>query len=329
MLKKEKDTNSKKILLIKFGAIGDIVHSTIISEAIKRKHPNYQIHYLTRDVYVPFLQNCPSIDKTLVYNNKILETSKELRSEKYDLVIGLSNSIKIVLLSLLARPKKAVLKGTKGTSWVENYFYTAKKVINDLELPQRLVFKNDEKSIKEISAELNKYPRPHIIVNPGRDTNNARDGRIWNITKWKELIEKIQKTYGGTVFVTGTKSEIQFHKPLENDTTIILSGKYSLKDSCNVLSLADFMVSVDSGPIHIASAYNIPTLAILGSTSPDKIKPYGENGHFIGPKTDCKYCWKKKCPKLKENEIFTPCIESIQPQDVFDKIEELNILNKL
>lgn len=319
---------SKKILIIKFGAIGDIVHSTVISEAIKGTHADYQIHYLTKDIYAPMLENCPSIDKVLVFNNNIWETSKELRKEKYDLVIGLSNSIKIFLLSLLITPKKVVFKGSKGTSWVENYFYTAQKVIKDLKLPNRLVFKNNSDSLEKLSAELNKYPKPHIIVNPGRNTNNARDGRVWNITKWNELIEKIHNNYGGTIFVTGTKSEINFHKPLENSSTILLSGKYNLKESCEILSLADLVISVDSGPIHIASAYNIPTLAILGSTSPDKIKPYGENGHYIGPKTNCKYCWKKKCPKLKKDEMFTPCIESIQPIDVFNKITELGLLKQ-
>lgn len=316
----------KKILIIKFGAIGDIVHSTIISEAIKNKHKDCQIHYLTRGIYAPMLENCPSIDKRIVFNNKLWQTAKELKTEKYDLVIGLSYSIKIILLAHLIQPKKIVFKGNKGTSWIENYFYTAQKVIKDIELPDRLVFKNDNAAKTRILAELNKYPKPHIIVNPGRDTNNARDGRIWSIQKWKELIEKIHNIYGGTTFVTGTKYETHFHKPLENTSTIILSGKYNLKDSCEVLSLADLVISVDSGPIHIASAYNVPTLAILGSTSPDKIKPYGKNGYYIGPKTKCKYCWKKKCPKLKENEIFTPCIESIEPKDVLDKIVNLYLL---
>lgn len=318
--------NYKKILIIKFGAIGDIIHSTIISEAIKNKHKDCQIHYLTRDVYAPMLEKCPSIDKALVYNNKLLETSKELKNEKYDLVIGLSNSIKIRLLSFLIRPKKYVFKVNKGTSWVENYFYTAQKVIKDLELPERLLFTNNETVRNKFSIELNKYPKPHVFINPGRDTNNARDGRVWSIQNWKELIEKIHNKYGGTAFITGTKSEKDFHKPLENNSTILLSGKYNLKDLCEILSLADLMISVDSGPIHIASAYNIHTLAILGSTSPDKIKPYGRNGHYIGPNTKCKYCWKKKCPKLKKDEIFTPCIQSIEPNDVLDKIIELNLL---
>lgn len=317
---------SKKILLIKFGAIGDLVHSTIITQAIKEKHPDFEIHYLTKSNYVSLLENCPSIDKVLSFDNKIKTTANKLRKEKYDLIIALSYTLKIFLLTLLSIPKKFVFRGYKGTSWVENYFYTAKKAIKDLELPDRLVFENNSELNRKISNELNQYPRPHIIVNPGRDKNNARDGRIWNISKWKVLIENLHKKYGGTVFITGTKDEISFHKPLENDFTIILSGKYNLQESCEVLALADIVISVDSGPIHIASAYNVPTFAILGSTSPDKIKPYGKNGYFIGPKTDCKYCWKKKCPKLKQGEIFTPCIESIEPNDVLNEIVNSNII---
>ena len=88
------------------------------------------------------------------------------------------------------------------------------------------------------------------------------------------------------------------------------------------------IISGDSGPIHIASAYNIPTIQLLGSTSPDKIKPYGENGYFIEPKTECKYCWKKKCPHLKKGDLYAPCIESIQVEDILEKIDELDLLEK-
>ena len=75
-------------------------------------------------------------------------------------------------------------------------------------------------------------------------------------------------------------------------------------------------------------AYNVKTISILGSTSPDKIKPYGENGYYVGPKTECKYCWKKKCNKLAKNNIYTPCIESIDVEDILVAIDKNNLLQK-
>ena len=88
----------------------------------------------------------------------------------------------------------------------------------------------------------------------------------------------------------------------------------------------DLMISGDTGPLHIATGHNVKTLAILGSTSPDKIKPYGENGYYIEPTIDCKYCWKKKCKLIKEGERYTPCTESISVEMVLNKIKENNLL---
>lgn len=314
--------NNKKILIIKFGAIGDIVHSTIIPKAIKEKHPDYIIHYLTLPVYSEFTELCPDIDVTLKFNGKIRETAKLLKDENYDIVFCLSHTIKIYFLALLSGAKNFVFKSNIGTSWVENYFYTAQKLIPDITLPARLEFKSNNQNL------LSEYPKPHIIINPGSKFNNNREGRIWDIQKWKELSTQLYNLYGGTVFVTGTIHEKNYHVELADKNTIVLSGKYSIKESCEIISNADLMISGDSGPIHIASAFNIPTIQILGSTSPDKIKPYGENGHYIEPKTECKYCWKKKCPRKKKTDLYAPCIDSIQVQDVLDKINDLELLTK-
>ncbi len=318
----EVNMSRKKILLIKFGAIGDIVHTTIIPKAIKAQHPDYIIHYLTLPQYAVLTELCPDVDKTIKYNGKILETAKLLKKEQYDLIIGLSHTIKIYLIALFSAAKKIVFRGYEGTSWVENYFNTAKKVIEDITLPDRLQLSKNETNL------LSKYPKPHIILNPGSKYNNNREGRIWNLQKWKELSKQLNSLYGGTIFITGSLHERRYHLELADKNTIILSGKHSLKETCELLSKADLVISGDSGPIHIASAYNIPTVQLLGSTSPDKIKPYGENGYFIEPKTECKYCWKKKCPLLKKGDLYAPCIESIQVEDILEKIDELDLLEK-
>ena len=73
----------------------------------------------------------------------------------------------------------------------------------------------------------------------------------------------------------------------------------------------------------MASAHNIKTLALLGSTSPDKIKPYGQNGYYISADTDCKYCWQKKCKHLTNGEKYTPCMEKITTDMVINKVREI------
>lgn len=318
----------KKVLLIKMGALGDIVHSTVIPQAIKESYPDCEIHYLTTQFHTSILEQSPYVDKIIVYKNKLFETVKELFKNRYDVIFGLNYTLKIALLSYLLLPQRVVFRGYKGVSWVENYFNTAKVVFKNIKLPERLHLLQDEELSKNFEEELKKFPKPHILFCPGRVSNNARQGRIWNIDKWNELSKEILKRYGGTIFVIGSTNEKKYHEVLEKEHVYIYTGKHGLKQTMAFISNADFMISADSGPVHVASAYNVKTISILGSTSPDKIKPYGENGYYVGPKTECKYCWKKKCDKLSKNNIYTPCIESIDVEDILLTIDKNNLLQK-
>lgn len=325
---------TKKILILRLGATGDVIHTTIIATAIKQKHPDWQIHYLTQREIAPLLENHPHIDKVLTWNRdnrksfkQFFNTASELFKERYDIILNLTAALRNIALSILAMPKKIAHRKYLEGSWVQDYFETAKHVIPDIEMPERLYLGTDNELLTKIKQDLKDYPRPYIVLIPGGGTDRNRQGRIWNIQKYKTLISKLKQEYGGTIIVSGSKEENNYHQTLQDDNVIIFSGKHSLKESSNLYSLADLMISGDTGPIHIASAHNIKTLAILGSTSPDKIKPYGKNGYYIEPNSECKYCWKKLCPFLKNNEKYTPCMESITPEMIMNKIKENNLLS--
>ena len=322
----------KKILIIRLGAIGDVVHTTIIAEAIKLKHPDWEVHYLTQNEIAPILENNPYIDKVLPLitarkrdNSYIISVGKELFRERYDIVFNLTNALRNLLLAAMSCPKKIVFrKHTKGL-WVEDFFYTAKSVIKDIDLPERLVLGTDNNTSAKIETFLSNYPKPYFMIIPGGATDKNRQGRIWNINNWKELISKLQQKYGGTIFVCGGGNEREYHEQLQQDNVVITSGDFDLKESSTLLSKSDLVISGDTGPLHIASAHNVKTLALLGSTSPEKIKPYGKNGYYISSDFECKYCWKKKCKYLKnkKGENYTPCMEELSPSIVYEKILKL------
>ena len=328
-----KNKEKMKILIIKLVAIGDVVHTMIIPKAIKLKHPDWEIHYMTASFIAPMIENSEYIDKIIPFNNDagkskkyLFDTIKSIRKEKYDIIFSLSRTLRLYLLSYLGGAKKVGVRKYFNKSWVEEYFYSAKELIKDIELPESLTLSSDPQKVEEIKNWMREYPKPHIILNAGAYYSGNRTGRTWNIEKWKELSEKLLQTYGGTIFVNGSSIERSEHLKLENERVHILSGNYSIEDSSIILSLADLVISGDSGPLHIASAFGVKTLAILGSTSPDKIKPYGANGYYIEPVFSCKYCWEKKCKLQKADEKYPPCIESITVDMVMDKIRECELL---
>lgn len=323
----------KKILVIRLGAIGDVVHTTIIPKAIKQKHPDYEIHYLTQNEIAPILDNNPYIDKVIPMitkkkkdNKYLIELGMELFKERYDIVFCLTNALRNMLFAAMCLPKRIVLKHEGKGLWVENFFKTAKKAIKDIELPDSLTLGVNEETGLKVESYLEKYKRPYTMIVPGGGTDSHRQGRVWNIKNWAELSDKILSEYGGTVFVCGDKYEKQFHQQLEKDNVVITSGMFNLGGSSALLSKADLVVSGDTGPLHIASAHGVNVLGLLGSTSPDKIKPYGKNGYFISSDYECKYCWEKKCRLLKNGAKYTPCMEGLTSDAVFDFIKSNGLL---
>ena len=126
-------------------------------------------------------------------------------------------------------------------------------------------------------------------------------------------------------YIQAVKKEIELHekfKPIAK----VLTGKLTLEESAALYAVSDLFISGDSGPLHIASALNINTIGIMGSTPTYACGPYGEKGYVVEPKSDCKFCEKKVCKLLKEGEKFTPCMQSIEVCDILNLIKEENLL---
>lgn len=321
--------NSKKVLIIKLGALGDIVHTTIIAETIKNHRPDWTVDFLTSDYFAPILNDNKYIDNIIKWKHEHKSFKgffcfiKRIFNKHYDYILSPTLSLRTLLISAFALPKKIKFRKKYNKLWVEDYFQMAKSIIKDAEMPTKLTLGVSTKNNENIKQELSKYPKPYFIFAPGRPVDNTRQGRLWNINKWKSLSEMIISNFGGTIFVIGTSQEKITHNILETKQVIIKSGEYDFEQIKSLLSQADLVISGDTGPVHVASALNVKTLALLGSTSPKQIKPYGDNGHYISANYDCLYCWQKKCPYLKENEIYTPCMENLTPETVLEKIKEI------
>lgn len=323
----------KKVLIIRLGAIGDVVNSLVIHQAIKAAHPDVEIHYLTLDYIAPLIENDPQIKKIWVIEDKkkknllyITKIGLQLRKERFDGVISLSNSIRNSLINICTGAKKIAKRGKTGPKGhsVEAFFNSAKPLYNDLKLPNQVHLYIDENIKDNVYQKIKDKKRPFIVLNPGGANDNERQGRIWPEKYWIKTGNSLIEKYGGTVFIVGSKSERDSHKSyLKIKNSVLYSGELSIKESAALYSYADIFLSVDSGPLHIAAALGIRTLGIMGSTSGTSCGPYSPKGEYISPTYKCSGCKLTKCPKLKEGEIYAPCISTITPEKVLKKIDEM------
>lgn len=324
----------KKILIIRLGAIGDVVHSTVIQQALKKKHPDTEISFLTSELLYPLLKNDPDLDKVYKFNSKlkdnwfyILKLGLEFRKEKFDAIINLSNSLRNKVLLFLANPKKIISRSKHRVHATDAFFNSAKEVFDDIEKPTNLKLHLNKDILNEVTAKLEKYKRPFIVISPGGEHDNVRQGRIWPEDSWIELGNKLAEKYLGTIFIIGSKEERAMHeKYTKIYNSVLFSGELSLEESACLISLADLFISGDSGPLHMASALGVKTLGLMGSTPAAACGPYGTKGYSITSDTLCIGCGQVKCSKVKEDEKYSLCMKLLKPEAVFKFIEEKNLL---
>lgn len=327
-----KAKKNKKVLIIKLGATGDVIHSTMLAQCIKKADPNCIVHFMTSDFITPLLKNNPDIDKVIWFTGHrrndypyLIFKGLSLAFERYDMVFPLSNSIRNYIMMAFMFPKKIIKKSGTRVHAVDLFYNTAVKAFGEIEKPKslRLFIREDLKN--EIKDRYKDLPRPWIIFNVGGANDLDRQGRIWPDEYWKELGQKLKKQYGGTIFVCGSEKEIELHEKFKSIATV-LTGKLTLEESSALYAVSDLFISGDSGPLHIASGLNINVIGIMGSMPKEVVRPYCEKGYVIEPKIECSGCQQKACKLLKEGENFTPCMKSIQVCDILNLIAEKNLL---
>lgn len=330
---------SKKVLVLRFGALGDIVHTTIIAQAIKSKYPDYEVHYCSEARYAAVLKNNPDIDKIIEFDHKRkkdfsynLEIALKLRHEHYDVVLNLTNAFRNNFMTFIANPKHKYTKVSMGHKHVvEAFFLSAKQAFPELKLPKNLRLGLEEALLTDLNEELSSYPHPFVVLSPGGQTDGNRQGRIWPSENWVDLANILKQIFGGTIFISGSKEEREYHKTIADkvEGAVLCSGEYSIAQSMCLFSLSDLFISGDSGPLHIASGLGINTIGIYGSTNPENVKPYGEKGYYVGALSKCKFCWQKQCKKLKSGKKYTPCMESIKPAHILNLINREKLLGSV
>jgi heptosyltransferase-1 len=326
----------RKILIIKPSSLGDVVHSLPFLNAIRTCFPKAEIHWVIAKGLEGLLEGHPMVNKLWIINKdawkKIKNVKgtisefnvlfKELKKEKFDLVVDLQGLLRSgVLTAATGAPVKVGFKEAREGSKI---FYTHKveggrdiyavdrylKIadflgcdITDIRFPFPLHFK---------SSIITNYslPEDYAVIVPGARWKT----KVWPSKKFGKLSSKLPIM---TVIV-GSKTDIDIANEiaaLSKGKAISLAGKTDLKELIEVIRNARFMVSNDSGPMHIAAALGIPVFAIFGPTDPLRTGPYGKGHTVIREDIPCAPCFKRTCNDVR-------CMNSLSVEKVYEIIKQ-------
>jgi len=157
---------------------------------------------------------------------------------------------------------------------------------------------NDDKSI--------------VVISPG--STNSRAKR-WPANSYAAVADEMINR-GKQVVLIGSKDEqdvsSEVTKKMRN-APVVLTGRTTIDQATAVLSLADLVLTNDTGPAHIAAALGKPTLVIFGPTNPLTTRPYSSEAQILRHAPDCAPCMLRDCP------IDHRCMTAITVEEVIDQ----------
>lgn len=316
----------KKVLIFRFGAIGDVVHSTALFRSLKKYDPEISVHYLTNKTPSQLLENDPDLDKLWIAEEKsykyLSKIAKELKKEKFDLCINLQPSIRTKIFSILTGSKNILIyKKTFKIHAVKNFWITAKPLFKDIILDKEIKIFIPEEIKEKISSQLDTGKK---IIGFNMGANTARQGRKWPLKYWMELAKNIIEKYDCEIVLTGSQEDRESSETLLDISPNIKSfcGKLNIVESAALLSKCDVVISGDTGPLHIATAVGTPVIGLYGSMPVLRTGSYGENSSVLYSDRNCVPCNKRKCKYIKKKELYTPCMKDITPDKVFNLVEK-------
>ncbi len=336
-----------KILIVKLGAIGDVVMALSMLHEIDLKYPEAEITWICGQTASPIIKSIERINHKIIIDdskllkgnlldqvNVIFDVWSQLFLKKFNLVIVAYKDKRYSLLTLPVIKKSyrnffgthranMIIPGryhaVEYARLINNVddFQITNPVIPKLNLLPNIEFQNFIKSIAGMK----------IILTPGGAQNLINDGwqRRWPIESYVNLAEKLLKTnLDFSVLLAGSKDDIWAEKYFEHLPVINLLGKTTLHELIYLYNNSSVLITHDTGIMHLAKLTTIKTIALFGPVNPSERIGMNEDifCFWIGNTLPCSPCYDGKAFADCKDNI---CMKNISVSIVFDKA--LEILN--
>jgi len=303
----------KKILIIRFSSIGDIVLTTPVIRCIKEQKPKIEIHYLTKKSFKGILEHNPYLSKIHTIEKDIKEIATALKQENFDYIIDLHNNLRSLQTKRIIGKSSSSFKKLNFKKWMLVNFkidnMPAMHVVDRyLETAAALGIKNDLKGLDYFipakdEVQLQSLPLTHqngyigFVIGAKHFTKQLPTEKIISICK------KLNQP----IVLLGGKEDKERAIAIEKSvgTTIYNAcGNYNLNQSASLIKQAQKIISHDTGLMHIAAAFKKEIISVWGNTVPAfGFTPYlpDSKSKIVEVKNlACRPCSKigyDKCPK--------------------------------
>ena len=336
--------DQQKLLIVKLGSLGDIIHTIPAQQRLAQHFPQAQIHWLTEPPYDTLLDHIPGISRVWLADTKkwrrnisslpeSIHLIRALRQHYFDAALDFQGLVKSALLAKLSGAERVIgFVAHQSREPASRYFYSETVVGDDGSRPHAVEInlqlarslgcsKNGANPLipLEISSEAfdyvdgqlskNNIAKP-ILVNPGAGWVT----KLWPLKNYAQLLLRIHQELGHGIVLTYGPGEEDLVQEIQAVTAPhpIAAFPTTFLQLAALCRRSRLLIAGDTGPLHLAVALGTPTVAILGPTSPWRNGPFNEKDPIIKRYLFCSNSYKRTC-----NQFI--CME-IPVQEVFDAV---------
>ncbi len=269
-----------RVLLVRFSSIGDVLLTTPLVRALRRRHPDAQLVYVTKRAMAPLVADNPHLSQVVALepDEPIAHLARRLRAVQPTHGLDLHGSLRSAALRLLVRGRwsgyakrklaRTLLVATKldlysgGVPVAERYFEAARRldVRPDGGPPEFFLGAAARDRVARWLAERGLAGPPIAALAPGA----AHATKRWPIAHWQALAERLREAGYRLVVVGGPEDRGAASQlaPLAESA----AGEFTLQETGACLAHAKVLVSGDTGVMHMATAVATPVVALFGPT---------------------------------------------------------------
>jgi len=335
---------NKRILVVSPAWVGDMIMAQTLYKVLRQRHPDVEIDVLAPPATLSLVSRMTEVSRGIRFDlahgeiglGKRKMMGRSLKANAYHQAIILPNSLKSALVPFYADiPLRTGFRGEYRYVLINDMRMLNKRAMPRMidrfsslgthlnaELPKlenpslTINQRNREKLINEFDLDLEK---PILAICPGAEFGDAKK---WPENHYAKLADQAIERGMQVWIFGGPKDQItaQSIRALVNmstlDSCVDLTGKTTLLDVVDLLSLSNMVVSNDSGLMHIAAAVGCQTTVIYGSTSPEFTPPLTNNHEIVSLNLSCSPCFKRDCP-LKHKA----CLVDLKPESLIQTLE--------
>jgi heptosyltransferase-1 len=268
-----------RILIVRLGAMGDIIHTLPAAASLRASFPRARITWVVEPQWMPLLQDNPSLDRVVAFHRDrpgFMSSVRSLRSEPYDLALDFQGLIKSAAVGCLARPSRLLgyrrgiaREGAAAWLYSETIDTRSTHVVEmRLDLAAAAGASNMVRAfaLPEGRPEGNLPAGDYVLASPLAGWRSKQ----WPMEHYRDLAVRLRRDLGIPLVLNGPPAALAELSTVAD----------AIPHVCGIAGLihatrrAAAVIGVDSGPLHIAAALHKPGVAIFGPTDPARNGPY-------------------------------------------------------